>query len=223
MIIYEEKNSFKKLRETYFKLKKLQMYYKNFNLNIVTTITDQNYKDSEKFIEYVSEEFNPNAISINLFRYHSLKHPKIPDNLIESYNKAYEKYFSLLDKKKISGLKNIFRQVFTYKDKIQKFIITRVAKYDEFVTPCTAGNLSYVIMEDGTIKPCEILDDSIGNVIYDQSISEIFTSNKAKKLRKWITQTECKCTYECAMSTNALFSWPMTRKYFGLLYGKKIS
>ena len=215
-------NSFKKLKDTYFGLKKLQMYYKNFNLNIVTTITDQNYKDSEGFIEYISKEFNPNAISINLFRYHSLKHPKLPDHLIDAYNKAYEKYFVLLDKNKISGLKNIFRQIFTYKDKIQKFIITRVARYNEFVTPCTAGNLSYVIMEDGKVKPCEILDDSIGNVNYDENLKEIFTSNKSKKLRKWIKDTECKCTYECAMSTNALFSWPMTKKYFGLLYGKKI-
>ena len=106
------------------------------------------------------------------------------------------------------------------KDKIQKFIITKVAKYDEFVTPCTAGNLSYVIMEDGKIKPCEILDNSIGNVINDNDISAIFTSNKAKKLRKEIIDTKCKCTYECAMSTNALFSWPMTKKYFGLILGK---
>ena len=74
--------------------------------------------------------------------------------------------------------------------------------------------------KDGKIKPCEILDDSIGNVINDNDISAIFTSNKAKKLRKEIIDTKCKCTYECAMSTNALFSWPMTKKYFGLILGK---
>ncbi len=216
------KNSFSKLRNTYFGLKRLQNYHKNFNLNIVTTITDQNYENSEDFIEYITNEFSPNAISINLFRYHSLKHPKIPDYLIDSYNKAYERYFMLLDKNKISGLKNIFSQIFTYKDKIQKFIITRVAKYNEFVTPCTAGNLSYVIMEDGKVKPCEILDDSIGNVNYDENLKQIFKSEKSKKLRNWIKNSKCKCTYECAMSTNALFSWPMTKKYFGLLYGKKI-
>ncbi len=216
------KNSFANLKNTYFKLKKLQAYYKNFNLNIVTTITPQNHMDSDKFIEYVSKEFSPNTVSINLFRYHSLKHPKIPLYLIESYNRAFEKYFSLLDEKQFSGLNNMFRQVFTYKDKIQKFIITKVAKYDEFVTPCTAGNLSYVIMEDGRVKPCEILDDSIGNVITDHNISDIFRSKRAKELRRRITKTECKCTYECAMSTNALFSWPMTKKYFGLLLGDKL-
>ena len=88
----------------------------------------------------------------------------------------------------------------------------KVVEYDEFVTPCTAGNLSYVIMEDGTVKPCEILDDSIGNVISDNNISEIFRSKKAKELRRWITKTKCKCTYECAMTVNTLFSWPLMGK-----------
>ena len=213
-------NSYKRVRETYFKLKKLQKYYKNFNLNIVTVINDKNYKNSENFIENINNEFKPNTIGINLFRYHSLKHPKLPDHLIDSYIKATDKYFNLLDEKKVPGLKSIFSKVLLLKDRIQKLIITKVAKYDEFVTPCTAGNLSYVIMEDGKIKPCEILDDGIGNVINDNDISAIFTSNKAKKLRKEITDSKCKCTYECAMSTNALFSWPMTKKYFGLILGK---
>ena len=213
-------NSYKRVRETYFKLKKLQKYYKNFNLNIVTVINDKNYKNSKNFIENINNEFKPNTIGINLFRYHSLKHPKLPDHLIDSYIKATDKYFNLLDEKKVPGLKSIFSKVLLLKDKIQKLIITKVAKYDEFVTPCTAGNLSYVIMEDGKIKPCEILDDGIGNVINDNDISAIFTSNKAKKLRKEITDSKCKCTYECAMSTNALFSWPMTKKYFGLILGK---
>lgn len=213
-------NSYKRVRKTYFKLKKLQKYYKNFNLNIVTVINDKNYKDSENFIEDINNEFKPNTIGINLFRYHSLKHPKLPDYLIDSYTRATDKYFNLLDEKKVPGLKSIFSKVLLMKDKIQKFIITKVAKYDEFVTPCTAGNLSYVIMEDGKVKPCEILDNGIGNVITDNNISDIFTSNKAKKLRKEITDSKCRCTYECAMSTNALFSWPMTKKYFGLILGK---
>ena len=210
-------NSYKRVKETYFKLKKIQKYYKNFNLNIVTVITEKNYKNSENFIENINNEFKPNTIGINLFRYHSLKHPKIPDYLIDSYIKATDKYFNLSDEKKVPGLKSIFSKVLLLKDKIQKLIITKVAKYNEFVTPCTAGNLSYVIMEDGKIKPCEILDAGIGNVINDNDISAIFTSNKAKKLRKWITDSKCKCTYECAMSFNILGNWRYQHKLLSSL------
>ena len=33
-----------------------------------------------------------------------------------------------------------------------------------------------------------------------------------KELRKFITKTECKCTYECAMTTNTLFNGNMFLK-----------
>ena len=40
-----------------------------------------------------------------------------------------------------------------------------------------------------------------------------FKSDVAKKLRKKIKDTKCRCTYECAMSTNTFFSWNMTKKF----------
>ena len=45
----------------------------------------------------------------------------------------------------------------------------------------------------------------------DASLStfrELVQSDKAAALRTWIRDTECRCTYECAMSTNTFFSWP---------------
>ena len=47
----------------------------------------------------------------------------------------------------------------------------------------------------------------------DFSIRKLFLSKKAKDLRSWIVKTKCKCTYECAMSTNTLFTWPMIKKW----------
>ena len=40
----------------------------------------------------------------------------------------------------------------------------------------------------------------------------LFKSNDAKELRKFIKDTKCKCTYECAMSTNTLFNGNMFLK-----------
>ena len=101
------------------------------------------------------------------------------------------------------------------KEILQKELIYNVAKFDKFVTPCTAGNLSYVIMEDGSLKSCEILPDNLGKISNNKntSIKDLFFSKKAKELRSWIYKTNCKCTYECAMSTNTLFSVPMVKKW----------
>ena len=92
------------------------------------------------------------------------------------------------------------------KEKVQKELILKVALNDEFVTPCTAGNLSYVGMEDGSIKACEILPDTIGN-IYKEKMRNIFNNKKSKSLRNTIVKSKCRCTYECAMSTNSLFNF----------------
>ena len=58
------------------------------------------------------------------------------------------------------------------------------------------------------------LETSRGFVLHsdDNIQKDLFTSNKAKELRKKIKDTKCKCTYECAMSTNTFFSWNMTKK-----------
>ena len=207
------KNSFQKLRDSYKKLNNLKQFYPNFKTNIVTTITEQNCMNSSDLIRYLFDEFKPDNISINLFRYHSLVHPKIPDKIIKGYDDAFNTYFEIKEKMKIKSVfKDLISKIFIVKDIIQKYIIVNVAQHNKFVTPCTAGRLSYVIMEDGKVKPCEILDESYGN-IFESDFSNIVKSNSANISRKNIVKSKCMCTYECAMSTNALFSWPMTKKF----------
>ena len=92
---------------------------------------------------------------------------------------------------------------------MQKDLILTVSKKDQFVTKCTAGNISYVGMEDGTLKPCEILNNTIGNFSAQKKMDILFKSKEAKDLRKFIVNTKCKCTYECAMTTNSLFNGNM--------------
>ena len=67
-------------------------------------------------------------------------------------------------------------------------------------------------MEDGKVKPCEILDESYGN-IFESDFSNIIKSNNANISRKNIVENKCMCTYECAMSTNALFSLAYDKKF----------
>ena len=207
------KNSFQKLRDSYKKLNNLKQFYPNFKTNIVTTITEQNCMNSSDLIRYLFDEFKPDNISINLFRYHSLVHPKIPNKIIKGYDEAFNTYFEIKEKMKIKSVfKDLISKIFIVKDIIQKYIIVNVAQHNKFVTPCTAGRLSYVIMEDGKVKPCEILDESYGN-IFESDFSNIVKSKSANISRKNIIKNKCMCTYECAMSTNALFSWPMTKKF----------
>ena len=78
-------------------------------------------------------------------------------------------------------------------------------------------------MEDGSIKACEILPNVLGN-IYKEKIKTIFNSKKSKELRSEIVNKKCRCTYECAMSTNVLFNLDQQKKLISQTFkdlGKK--
>lgn len=206
-------HSFERVKATMERLRPLTALYPHLHLNVVTTVTTDNCHVAQDFIKELVHDFKPSAISINLFRYHSLKHPPIPDRVIEGYRAAVNVYHRYLRQSALKHYSFIGARILLFKEFLQRELIYRVAKENAFVTPCTAGTLSYVIMEDGRISPCEILPDSIGNISKgNNSFIDGIRSPEARKLRRWIRDTECKCTYECAMSTNTLFSWPMSKK-----------
>lgn len=205
--------SFDRVKATMERLRPLTRLYPNLYLNVVTTVTERNCASMAGFVDELVRDFTPSAISINLFRYHSLEHPPIPDSVLEGYRAAAAAYERHLRGGALRHYGFFGGRVLLFKELLQKELIYRVAKSNEFVTPCTAGTLSYVIMEDGRLQPCEILPDTLGNVrTGSKTFRELISSPEAKRLRTRIEETECKCTYECAMSTNTLFSWPMSRR-----------
>ena len=253
-------DSYARVVETIERLQPLQAIYPNLYLNVVTTVTPQNAPVAGEFVRHLVTDVQPNAVSINLFRYHAIDHPPLPDGVIEGYEEATSVYEEHLRDGDLSHYGFIGRRVLAAKEILQKELILRVAKDDEFVTPCTAGTLSYVINEDGSVGACEILDPdrAIGDVTGTQrsgkalripepestavnvaigtkpaapapvdvpegpsgdgrTFRQLVRSKEARELRRWIADTECRCTYECAMSTNTLFSWPLAGRLYGSL------
>ena len=203
-------NSFKKLKETFEVLKKLSKLYERLHINIVITVQDFNYNCFPGTIKDLYNEFEPTSISINLFRYHDLNGPKVKPEIIKGYESAIKEYDEIRIRKSYGLLSNAILKA---KEKVQKDLILSVAKENKFVTTCSAGNLSYVSMEDGSLKPCEILKDTLGTIKTSKvNMNKMFFSSEAKNLRKKIINTKCKCTFECAMSSNVLFNGNMVPK-----------
>lgn len=48
--------------------------------------------------------------------------------------------------------------------------------------------------------------------ILKKKIEDIINSKSSKENRNWIKKTKCRCAYECANSTNALFNLNMAPK-----------
>ena len=203
--------SFSKVKESINRMKPLQEIYPNLHFSIITVVNDENRHIYPDFINELAE-LGTNQININLVRYLDYEHPPLPKETIDKYKQAVERYESFIKENRLKKYSFIGAKLMRLKEALQKDLIYEVAKYDRFVTPCTAGTLSYVIWEDGRVNACEILNDEIGNLNQKEIPNNFFRSEKALKLRSKIKTTKCKCTYECAMSTNTFFSWNMTKK-----------
>jgi len=208
-------DSWRRAKITFERLKQLQNLYPNLSLGIITVVNQGNHHCYPSFIDELVETFQPNQIAINLFRNTTLNGPAISGDIIDSYKVAVERYEYHLARNHLKALGYLGGRIMRAKEVLQKELIYRVAKYDEFVTPCTAGTLNYVIWENGNVAPCEVLGENVGNIIgSDQknNFRNIVGSKSALALRKKIRDEKCKCSYECAMTVNTLFSWPMTAK-----------
>ncbi|MCC7262526.1 MAG: hypothetical protein IT369_08405, partial [Candidatus Latescibacteria bacterium] len=100
---------------------------------------------------------------------------------------------------------------------------------DRMVVPCVAGGKMITLDDQGMLKPCELLEQfhatdrfHIGDIRqagYD--IPAMMRSNKAREVRKWIRDTKCHCTFECANMANVVFNartWP--KVLVGMFKGK---
>ena len=205
--------SWEKIQITFPRLRALQKIYPNLHLAIITVVTPDNYQIYPKFVDELITEFQPNQLNINLFRWGDLDSPPIPGEIVETYKNAVDRYTWHIQNNNLKTYNFAGKRFMRLKEILQKDLIYKVAKNDEFVTPCTAGNLNYVIWEDGRVNPCEVLHESVGNIKeFEGSFKKLVKSEKAKNLRKRIVDEKCKCTYECAMSMNTFFSYPMSKK-----------
>jgi len=53
------------------------------------------------------------------------------------------------------------------------------------------------------VLPCEVLGKSMGNLRdYDFHLPSLLAAPKNKELLKWIKDSKCKCSFECAIAAN---------------------
>ena len=85
-------------------------------------------------------------------------------------------------------------------------LIGEAAEANGRISPCFGGELIGVLSETGEVYPCEILDRSMGNVRdFDCDLAALWKARAAADARSYQKELGCQCTYECAMSVNALF------------------
>lgn len=76
---------------------------------------------------------------------------------------------------------------------------------------CNAGRKLIVVGERGDVMPCELIDSFtnpyFGNLFdYNFDLDQILNSEKADRLKTFIKDKKCYCTFECAIFSSIIFS-----------------
>lgn len=198
-------NSFDRVKKTLDHLKlNLSLYPKKFDVTVGFTILQENFNELFKTFKFAYENgfnfFYKPAISGNIFSNLNEKF-EYSQKMISSIKKQIEKIKKYELKSKVSRKKiiNIINDIF------EECVIDFMENPSKRVLPCYAGRASFVLNYNGEIYPCMILPKSFGNV-RNQDFDEIWTSEKAEKIRKYIDKNRCSCITSCDIYPSILYS-----------------
>lgn len=204
------KGNFECLLKTIEGLKKLEEKHDNFHLELGTVISNFNINDLdeiEDFVHSLGVESYRNEVAECRAEFFNLSDPITPPadvyrSLIEDFAKKVED--NIGKKKKLARTTEAMRVV--YYD-----IAGEILDEKRQVIPCYAGVSNVHINYDGGVWPCCVLgyDQEMGNLRdYDYNFQKLWSSKKAKEVRKYIREKNCACPLANQAYSNELLHLP---------------
>ncbi|MBB28949.1 MAG: hypothetical protein CME25_08625 [Gemmatimonadetes bacterium] len=194
--------SYKKIQESYSVISPMRKIYSNLVLDSNSVYTAQTEHRLLNIVKHIHGNFDFDNISITYAR-GEIQDPKL--KLVSA-----ERYVKINDY--LDGIKRTQENRFLYpvwrgaRDVSREALIKTVFE-DQFVTPCVAGRKLVILSETGEVYPCEILQGTMGNIRnHDFDIRKVLAKQESKKLVKWIKDSKCKCSFECALAANVLWN-----------------
>tara|TARA_X000000368_G_C22988462_1_gene693228 strand:+ start:216 stop:1292 length:1077 start_codon:yes stop_codon:yes gene_type:complete len=197
------KGSFKKIEDSYNKMYSLRKKYKNLVLDSNSVFTANSEDTLLGTLKYLEKNFNFDNISVTYAR------GNIPDeNLKTLAKKKYIEINDYVDSIERNKEGRIFSNIMRGINSITRENVIKVGFEDKFVNPCVAGKKIVVISETGDVFPCEILGKKMGNIkSNDYDVKKVLKSSESNELIKWIKDSKCKCTFECATAASIVWNY----------------
>ncbi|MBI2524637.1 MAG: radical SAM protein [Candidatus Rokubacteria bacterium] len=211
--VREKRGAFDAAVETITSLNRLKEHYNYLDVGVITTISSYNQDEVAEIAEIVRRVHPQGEWMINLTRGHP-RDPKAADVDPSNYERAHRIIEQRILDRDLQGhsghrtaswltAKNATRR---------KVIIDTVRGQGGGGGACAAGSLGAVIYSDGQVRPCELLEDTFGNVRdYNYDVGQLWCSARADEIRRHIQTTHCLCTQECFLSVSLLIRpqhWP---------------
>ncbi len=193
--------------ETYRGLSELKKRFRNFNLNVAVTVSHFNQDKLDSIYEFLTRDLgvvninhllcrgdprDPVALQVELEKYRAFS-DRLDRDLKQSMLTGYAGYpFADM----INAMKNMRRRV-----------IEKIQTDRRFVVPCYAARLGVILYPDGSLAPCELRSETLGNIreeAYD--FRKVMMSERADQVRQSINRERCFCTYECFLTNAMMFN-----------------
>jgi MoaA/NifB/PqqE/SkfB family radical SAM enzyme len=217
------KGGFERLMETYRGALELRRRFNNVEIHTTTVLSALNKDRIHEILDWIDANFETEVPEVLLVR-GSPRDPASAGVELEIYEAAVRKIEAMSRRRaRGPGFKN---KLVTSLSALMSETLVLSEREKRMVVPCVAGGKLVVIRADGTIDPCEILetlvpavkrpeglrDFSFGNLRENEyCLSDIHYSEKASQVRRFIRDTKCHCTFECALFADIIFGpacWP---------------
>jgi MoaA/NifB/PqqE/SkfB family radical SAM enzyme len=209
------KGNFEKFERTLSALVELRDSLPNLALGIHSVVSVFNVKDLDELIDYADQSGADQFIT-------EIAEPRVELDTVglpitpsrKDYGEAIDKLIAHIEKKPYKGIASITE---AFRSEYYRFV-KRVLDEEDQVMSCYAGWASAQIYSDGTVWPCCVRADDLGNlrdVQYD--FKEIWFGEKIKEVRRSIAAKECHCPLANAAYTTMLHDIPTLAKV-----GKKL-
>ncbi len=185
---------------------------KRLGVGIIVTVTQENQDTLAAHMEELVHELRPDNVTINLARGTALEEHLLDVN-IERYEEVVRTKERLVSEGVLPYFDFPMARLASARDRVMyERVAAEARERGANYVPCTAGKLSAVVFENGSVHPCEMLGQEIGNLNdVDWDLGRLWNAQPAEDLRDEIRKTRCTCTWECAQADNVLFTpslWP---------------
>ncbi len=204
--IRKVKGLFANCVDTFAMLKHLRL---NVRPSVSITISKENYMHAEQLYELLLNQYHVDAVQLIMVRSEGVY--KFDESCRQPLLKAYSGLSKRIDDDYRNGrLRGFDRHSFrgkllNRKNEISRNILNQYLQSPRYVHPCRAAALFGVITAAGEVFPCEVLNKPLGNLRdYGYDLKRLWKSKAAEDTRSFISETNCHCEYECAMSVNIL-------------------
>lgn len=209
--------SYDKIVTTHAMLRELQKKYSNLILTMSGVVSSFNIDNAKALVDIFFDKFPADDYTLQLTR-------GIPKDLAakEVAPADYEKCIEYLEYRK----REFYKKVNLTKTMVRKLttrtrrIVAETAKNNTFQVNCVAGSRLVVLYDTGLLTPCEILSTmhlpealrkefnnfEYGNIRdYDCDVQKAVDSELGRKISAYIKDTQCHCTFECAIIASIFY------------------